>query len=61
MCALATAGVCALPAGGALVAEGAMAAGGGVLAGHGTGVLLYAKSHPVERMTDLSETRKAGK
>ncbi|MBK6432759.1 hypothetical protein [Candidatus Amarolinea dominans] len=51
VCALATAGVCALPAGGALVAEGAMVAGGGALAGHGTGVLLYAKSHPVESKT----------
>jgi hypothetical protein len=60
VCALATAGVCALPAGGALVAEGAMVAGGGVLAGHGTGVLLYAKSHPIERMTDLQKHGRPG-
>ncbi|MFZ2520304.1 MAG: RHS repeat-associated core domain-containing protein [Anaerolineae bacterium] len=60
VCALATAGVCALPAGGALVAEGAMVAGGGALAGHGTGVLLYAKSHPVERMTDLQKHGRPG-
>ena len=60
VCTLATAGVCALPAGGALVAEGAMVAGGGALAGHGAGVLLYAKSHPVERMGDVQKHGRPG-
>ena len=46
LCAVGTAGLCAIPAGLALGAEGAMVVGGAATALHGGGVLLYAKGNP---------------
>jgi len=46
-CALATGGMCAIPAGAVLAGEGALVAGGALEIGYGAGMLVHAKLHPL--------------
>ncbi len=48
-CALATGGMCAIPAGAALAGEGALVAGGALEIGYGSGMLVYAKLNPLAK------------
>ena len=45
-CAIVTGGLCALPAGAALLAEGGMVIAGGATAAYGTGIIAFAKGNP---------------
>ena len=47
-CALATGGVCAIPAGAAVVVEGAAVVGGATTYAHGSAVVAFAKSRPLQ-------------
>ncbi len=49
-CAIVTGGLCALPAGAALLAEGGMVIAGSATAAYGTGIISYAKSNPANGM-----------
>ena len=51
-CAAATEGVCAIPAGGALIVEGVMVVGGAAIAGQGVGVAAFAKNNTVNGGND---------
>jgi RHS repeat-associated protein len=52
ICAIGTAGICAIPAGGALAVEGAMVVGGGLMAGHGAVMMARRTEHAEQRAAE---------